>query len=615
MKKIYLLFIIFASPLIYSQVPIQYYDFELNSDRTGTGELSPEIIINLSSGSSLTSSSNAISYIAQGSGLAISRNNWPTALGDPGVSNAEYIQFKANSSGFSGISISAEAYASVLNLNNISLLYATDGINFNNAGSKSLSTTTAEVHWDISNINNLNNNNDLTFRIYAWSSLVILTGSESLIIDNLKINVNEITSSNTLGNYQLIADAVGSFPVFQNLTINSSGGNINLSSSIYLNGTLTLTSGNIITNSFTVYINNPGTINGGSSSGFIDGNLSREFSTGGSDTKDFPIGNSSDFRPIQLTTAGLDAGGSISAHLVNSAPTFTSLPAGVNTISNVRYWSINLDNGITFSNIGLLGVKLFWGNGDGISSSDLSSLRVVNGTNGGDWTEASNTGTSGSTSSGWVLGSFNSPASSDFTIGDTNANPLPIELSSFTYEILRNQVLLHWQTKTEINSYSFEIERVDDIKNEWIKIGEVKANGNSNSDKNYSFNDESFPGGKSYYRLKMIDNDGSCKYSKEIEVNSEIPYDFILEQNYPNPFNPETKIEFSVPKDTKVKIKIYDALGRKIKILLNKNVKAGIHKISWNGKDNFGSDTASGIYIYSLESENIILSKKMILLR
>jgi hypothetical protein len=74
-----------------------------------------------------------------------------------------------------------------------------------------------------------------------------------------------------------------------------------------------------------------------------------------------------------------------------------------------------------------------------------------------------------------------------------------------------------------------------------------------------------------------------------------VPKGFELYQNYPNPFNPQTTIEFSVSKDEKVVIDIYNLLGQKIAMLLNEIVRAGIHKISYNG-----INLSSGVYFYRL---------------
>ncbi len=88
----------------------------------------------------------------------------------------------------------------------------------------------------------------------------------------------------------------------------------------------------------------------------------------------------------------------------------------------------------------------------------------------------------------------------------------------------------------------------------WETIGFVSGNGNSNSPKNYSFEDKTVTSGKYSYRLKQIDNDGQFEYSKTIEVNFGAPTKFELSQNYPNPFNPATTIRFNLTEAQNVKL-------------------------------------------------------------
>lgn len=90
--------------------------------------------------------------------------------------------------------------------------------------------------------------------------------------------------------------------------------------------------------------------------------------------------------------------------------------------------------------------------------------------------------------------------------------------------------------------------------------------------------------------------------------NQSIPTDFNLNQNYPNPFNPNTIIEYSINKNSEVKIILYDILGKEIKTLVNENQSAGAHKVILQG-----SDLPSGAYFYALTVDGVTDSKKMLL--
>ena len=94
-----------------------------------------------------------------------------------------------------------------------------------------------------------------------------------------------------------------------------------------------------------------------------------------------------------------------------------------------------------------------------------------------------------------------------------------------------------------------------------------------------------------------------------------VPAQFSLLQNYPNPFNPETTILYQLNKGTMVTLKIYNTVGQLIKTLVEKTQAGGIHSINWDGRDEFGMDVASGVYLYQLKSENASEKRKMLLVR
>lgn len=98
------------------------------------------------------------------------------------------------------------------------------------------------------------------------------------------------------------------------------------------------------------------------------------------------------------------------------------------------------------------------------------------------------------------------------------------------------------------------------------------------------------------------------------------PKEFALSQNYPNPFNPNTTIEYSLPKDARIKLIVYNILGEEVITLVNDYKSAGIYKINWDAKDNFGRSLSSGVYFYELRADAIDNTKfskiqKMILLK
>ncbi len=95
-----------------------------------------------------------------------------------------------------------------------------------------------------------------------------------------------------------------------------------------------------------------------------------------------------------------------------------------------------------------------------------------------------------------------------------------------------------------------------------------------------------------------------------VEKNDELPLIYSLEQNYPNPFNPSTTIRYAIPEASKVKITIYDILGRQVRTLVNDVQNTGVYNISFDA-----AALSSGVYIYRLQAGDFFESKRMILIK
>ena len=198
-------------------------------------------------------------------------------------------------------------------------------------------------------------------------------------------------------------------------------------------------------------------------------------------------------------------------------------------------------------------------------------------------------------------------------------NIVPVELILFSASVLQLEkaVEVKWITATEINNSGFEIqkkkteERSQEL--EWEKIGFVPGFGTTTELKSYSFLDDDVISGTYLYKLKQIDFDGSFEYSNEIEVEVDFtPKEFALYQNYPNPFNPTTTIEYQIPEQSFVTLKVFDVLGNEITTLINEEKPAGKYNVELR-IDNI--ELSSGIYFYQLKAGRFIQTKKMILLK
>ena len=89
-----------------------------------------------------------------------------------------------------------------------------------------------------------------------------------------------------------------------------------------------------------------------------------------------------------------------------------------------------------------------------------------------------------------------------------------------------------------------------------------------------------------------------------------IPEKFALRQNYPNPFNPTTIIEYDLPKDSRVKILVFDMLGRQVRMLVDEEKSGGSYKVEFNA-----NNLSSGVYFYHLQTNEFAQTKKLVLMR
>lgn len=117
------------------------------------------------------------------------------------------------------------------------------------------------------------------------------------------------------------------------------------------------------------------------------------------------------------------------------------------------------------------------------------------------------------------------------------------------------------------------------------------------------------------YDLKLVSGDLNYVMSKSKEILDNIPDQYSLSQNYPNPFNPITKMDYKLPKRSRVIISIYNVLGQEVKRLLNEEQNYGSHSILWNGVDQSGKAMSTGVYFARMTTDSFSQTKKMLLLK
>ncbi|MCB0727304.1 MAG: T9SS type A sorting domain-containing protein [Ignavibacteriae bacterium] len=193
----------------------------------------------------------------------------------------------------------------------------------------------------------------------------------------------------------------------------------------------------------------------------------------------------------------------------------------------------------------------------------------------------------------------------------TTWGALPVELSSFTSSVNLRNVTLNWSTTSESNNSGFDIERSNLNSEEWTKIGHMNGFGTSETSHNYTYTDRGLATGSYSYRLKQIDYNGNFEY---FNLNGEVvigtPNEFSLIQNYPNPFNPTTSIDFNMPQEGFVSLKVYNTSGKEVATLVNETRAAGYYTVNFNA-----TNLSSGVYYYRLESNGISKVMKMALIK
>jgi subtilisin family serine protease len=172
-----------------------------------------------------------------------------------------------------------------------------------------------------------------------------------------------------------------------------------------------------------------------------------------------------------------------------------------------------------------------------------------------------------------------------------------------------NEITLTWEDNSPSED-GFIIEKKQNLQTTFSFLDSLKTSGNKYVDNN---NEQ----GLTYsYRIKAYTKYAESNYSNEasiVVVSSEtenIPKEYALEQNYPNPFNPSTTIQFSLPKESYISLKVYNINGQEVTTLLSKHMNPGIYKVEWNGYK-----YSSGVYYYRIIAGNFIDTKKFVFIK
>ncbi len=192
----------------------------------------------------------------------------------------------------------------------------------------------------------------------------------------------------------------------------------------------------------------------------------------------------------------------------------------------------------------------------------------------------------------------------DFQILGATNGPLPVQLVSFTGEVIDEGNVLEWLTLTEVNSSGFELQRsLNGV--DYTKIAAVKAAGFSSQPNNYQYVDMVEGDRSYYYRLKMIDQNGDYKYSGSILLERTISNQNLVSFVFPNPFKNELNVVFGNLINREITVCVYELSGKVIyKRLFNPNDIAC--KLTFDQ-----SILSSGIYLIQITDGEKTYSSKL----
>ena len=117
------------------------------------------------------------------------------------------------------------------------------------------------------------------------------------------------------------------------------------------------------------------------------------------------------------------------------------------------------------------------------------------------------------------------------------------------------------------------------------------------------------------YTIALLQRSISTITGIEFDHTPDMPGEYALHQNYPNPFNPTTQIEFTLPEQSDVVLEIYDITGRRINTLINDNLSTGTHTVTWDATNQSGQTVSSGVYIYRLQADSFVETKRMVFIK
>jgi hypothetical protein len=200
---------------------------------------------------------------------------------------------------------------------------------------------------------------------------------------------------------------------------------------------------------------------------------------------------------------------------------------------------------------------------------------------------------------------------------------IPVTLSRIAAQRVHNGVRLDWRSESEVNAHGYVVERryknATAGESRWSDIGFVPATAASNAGRDYSYLDSETPGSETpgsdatiWYRLRMLDNDGSFEHSPVVEVAPELQATAVsFEAVWPAPAKDWLTLRFSLPAEHAVTLIVHDITGREVASIHGKHLlTSGTHSVvipvdSWS----------SGLYLCTLHAGTTRITRRVMVMR
>lgn len=203
--------------------------------------------------------------------------------------------------------------------------------------------------------------------------------------------------------------------------------------------------------------------------------------------------------------------------------------------------------------------------------------------------------------------------------GERNDQSLPVSLAELSSVWNGRDVVVQWRTESELNNQRFLLYRQSFSSDDSVTqfLSEIPGNGTTSIPHIYSFVDTRCRRGSKYrYFLSTQDYDGRIhEYPQSTEITIPAVTGFTLFPAYPNPFNSRITISFQLASRSRIRTAIYDLLGNEVRLLADGFFSGGVHKLSWDARNNESIPVAGGIYFIRFDGADKHLVRKIVLIK